>query len=69
MDNQIVMKIEDTYDPDETHSVSVLPSLNPSEEVLVDVRGRPASRGGHVVLASTSHHNQQNSRFKISESK
>ena len=34
-------------------------ALTSSEEVLVEVRGRPPSRGDHVILASGSQMQQQ----------
>ena len=41
-------------------------ALTSSEEVLVEVRGRPPSRGDHVILASGSqmHQQQQQLLFK-----
>ena len=53
--NQIILNMDDDFDR--------------SEEVLVEVRGRPPSRGGHVILASGSQHPQQQQlvQYKIED--
>ena len=40
-------------------------ALTSSEEVLVEVRGRPPSRGDHVILASGSQMHQQQQQQQL----
>jgi hypothetical protein len=53
--SQIILNMSDEFDR--------------SEEVLVEVRGRPPSRGGHVILASGSQHSQEQQlvQYKIED--